>query len=98
MWYVDPPESVTMRIPEQVRKCVVFLGYKTASGETRFAGTGFFLGRVVETVQGGIGFRYLVTARHVIDGIKDKGISEVLFRGNKKDGTSQWFGTQLADW
>jgi len=85
-----------MRVPESIRKSVAFLGYRNAAGEFNFAGTGFFLGRGVDDLN--ISFRYLVTARHVIDGIRDKGLDLVYVRLNRADGTSEWFSTNAAKW
>jgi hypothetical protein len=96
-WYVgDPPPECSMRIPDDIRKCVVFLGYRNAAGDFKFAGTAFFLGRVTEDKI--LGFRYLVTARHVIDSIRSKGLQQVMLRTNRQDGTSEWFSTNADAW
>jgi hypothetical protein len=85
-----------MQIPPEVLKCVVFVGYRMADGSTRYAGTGFFIGRA--TGYPDKHFSYLVTARHVIDGIRDKGIDSVLLRMNQKSDKAAWFSTKLRDW
>lgn len=97
-WHIgEPPPEATMRIPEIVRKCVVFVGYRMASGEFRFAGTAFFMGRFIDDLQ--VGFKYVVTARHVVDGIRDLGLKDVFLRMNKSDGTSMdWFQTNASSW
>lgn len=88
-----------MQVSDDVRKCVVFVGYRMADGTYRFAGSAFFLGkdeskedpRRVETV-------YLVTAKHVIDGIRAKGLEKVMIRYNAEDGSSQWAESQTTEW
>lgn len=56
----------------------------------RFAGTAFLLERN-STI-------YFVTARHVIDGIRDKGLNETYLRLNIKDGTASWFRVPMKQW
>src|SRR5437763_16608246 len=77
-----------MFISDEARKCAVFVGYKKSNGEYAFAGTAFFVSHIV-TEQGssflgdeGYGFSYLVTAKHVIDGIRKKGVDTVYLRMN----------------
>lgn len=41
---------------------------------------------------------YLVTARHVVESIRSKGLSEVWLRLNHTDGTSKWFSSSLEQW
>lgn len=82
-----------MIVPDWVRKCVVFIGYKMADGEMRFAGSGFFLGRPPAGYVSGhamaSGLR-LITARHVIEGIRKKGLTETFIRVNTKSGGAVW--------
>jgi len=57
-----------MRIPESVRKCVVYLGIETTDlnsgvSDVKFRGTGFLVS--VPTSIPGKNFHYLVTAKHV---------------------------------
>ena len=63
-----------MRVPDQVRKCVVFVGLKMADETFRACGTALFL----EVIHASENARTcLVTARHVIDGIRKTGLREV---------------------
>jgi hypothetical protein len=93
-----------MIFPDEMRKCVAFIGYQLADGGTRFAGTGFFVARpVIEGAQLGRGsvhtsFAYLLTAKHVIDSVRDKGLSEVLVRLNFRDGKAGWVRTPIGLW
>src|ERR1043165_651403 len=96
-WYVftDDPRSL-MLIPDEVRKCVVFVGYRDADGVPRFAGTAFFVVRS-STVAPGIGFVSIVTAKHVIDKIRDKNAT-VLIRVNFRTGGARWIDTVTDGW
>jgi hypothetical protein len=85
-----------MLIPQEVRKCVAFLGYQMANGNFRFAGTVFFLGRQIASTDRY--FTYAVTAKHVVDGIRQKGLSHALIRFNFGDGTSRWARTAVGEW
>lgn len=77
-----------MIVPNEVRKCVVFIGYRMADGSMRMAGSGFFLGKEAE---GGRAEQvFLVTAKHVIDGIRRLGIDKVHVRANLKSGEATW--------
>ena len=80
-----------MDIPPEIRKCVVFLGWRNNVGTYHFAGTAFFVGRGIEGIDKG--FIYLVTAKHVIDEIRDKGNDKVCLRANVKDVGARWFDT-----
>ena len=73
-WYFERPEDY-MQIPDEVRQCVAFIGYRKADGRYVLAGTGFFIARGVPGLPEGMGFTYLITAAHVIAKIRDKGIN-----------------------
>lgn len=87
-----------MLVPDQVRKCVVFIGYKSSSGEYLLAGTGFFVSRPSRGDIEGYGFSYLVTAKHVIDGIKATGADRIALRVNLTSGKAHWVETSLDQW
>src|SRR5438309_1085748 len=59
-YYLWPQPNIRMRVPETIRKCVGFVGIRDA-GEIQYGGTAF----VVNVVEDGIRFFYLVTAKHV---------------------------------
>jgi hypothetical protein len=89
-----------MQVPDTIRKCVCFLFFKK-EGESRLAGTAFFLGGPLEpiTSPGVVGWGGTVTARHVIDGImgtSDDG--KVYMRLNRLDGRIATAETEAADW
>lgn len=77
-----------MIIPDEVRKCVVFIGYRMADGSMRMAGSGFFLGKDIEGDRAAQVF--LVTAKHVLDGIRGLGLNEIHVRANLKNGEATW--------
>lgn len=72
-----------MRIPDDVQKCVCFLGIKPSPDKPpKYQGTGFFLG--VERPKLNGAFLYLVTAKHVAD--KLIGNDHYYIRINTKQG------------
>ena len=89
IWRIVPDDwEGFVRIPNEVLKCVVFIGRKvmdpkTRRVETKFGGTGFFVG-----VPSGVGANLicLVTARHVAEEIEH---GEFCIRINTQDGQSK---------
>ena len=69
-----------MRVSDKVLKSVVFIGV-TKPGGFEPAGTGF----VVMVQQGQIGFQYVVTAQHVLDGLKEP----ISIRVNRKNSEAE---------
>lgn len=85
-----------MQVPEEARKCVVFIGFRNADGMYEVRGTAFFVSRAVEGLNRSFG--YVITAKHVIDKIRDKSIYKVSLRLNFKDGNARWVETDISDW
>lgn len=85
-----------MVVPDDVRKCVVFVGYQLADGSFKFAGTAFFIGKRIPNTDEVV--RYSVTAKHVIDGIRNLGLFDVFLRANVTGGGAEWIGTSLDEW
>lgn len=85
-----------MIVSDNIRKCVVFVGYQMADGRMRLAGSAFFLGTDKDGVQATDVF--LVTAKHVVDGIRKLGLTEVFVRANTNGGQSVWAKCQSTDW
>lgn len=77
-----------MLVPDEVKKSVVFVGYKDSDNNFKLAGTAFFIG-VPLTNKPENSFIYLITAKHIIEGIKTKSKDQkVYLRFNvKNDGT-----------
>jgi hypothetical protein len=65
---VNPPPNFDMRIPDTVRKCVVYLGVGTGSSvqNIHYGGTGFFIAKTSKKAAGA-SFLFLVTAKHVAE-------------------------------
>jgi len=63
----------------------------------RFVGTAFFIGRPIPA-RPASSFNYVVTAKHVIEGIKNLGLDKVYLRINALDGNSGWLITEFAEW
>ncbi|HEY3462750.1 MAG TPA: hypothetical protein VGK62_04765 [Gaiellaceae bacterium] len=84
-----------MLVPDEMRKCVAFLYYRR-SGQIKAAGTGFFVGWPTDGENAAM---MLVTAHHVIDGIRrhsDDG--DVLIRLNTTDGGSTLIAAAIDEW
>jgi hypothetical protein len=62
--YFVPPPDIDMRVPDDVRKCVVFLG-REVGFEKEYGGTAFFVS--VSSRDTPTHFMYLVTAKHCAD-------------------------------
>src|SRR5262245_14611756 len=86
-----------MLVPDDVRKCVAFVGFRMANGTFRLAGSVFFLGRD-KPGQPKADPMYAVTAKHVIDDIRGTGVEHAWLRLNLKAREEDWFQTTLADW
>lgn len=84
-----------MRVPDDVRKCVAFVGADTGSGR-RLVGTSTFLGVGDETWY----HNYAVTAAHVIEGIRDAPGSDgnVYLRLNTDSGRARWAVSTVDQW
>jgi len=83
-----------MDIPQEVLKSVIFVGYKPHADKETVSATAFLLMRGGER----LAFNYLVTARHVIDGIRNLGLDSIYIRVNTTSGDAAWKRTALKDW
>lgn len=92
-------ELELMIVPPVFLECVVFIGYEDKDGNRYPCGTGFLMSRIRDDVV----FRYLITARHIIDAItggKIKNVNKrrVLIRVNLEGGKSDWIITAPKSW
>jgi hypothetical protein len=95
-YFVSERAGPLMLVPDEVRKCVLFVGFQMHDGTWKYAGTAFWVNRrIAETDHS---FMYVVTAKHVIEGIKGKGLDKVYLRMNFKDGVARWVETELRFW
>ncbi len=83
-----------MKIPEGIRTCVAFVGLQMYDQSFRMAGSVYFISRD----DNGSNLKYAVTAKHVIEGIKSKGLDRVFLRLNMASGNATWFSTNIDDW
>jgi hypothetical protein len=83
-----------MQLPLDIKKCVVFIGLQKADGEYIIGGTGFLV--VDDTNKNQT--PYIVTAKHVIEGIRNTGLDTVCLRVNLNSGTAKWYSTEMKDW
>src|SRR5579859_1335177 len=77
-------------IPEEMRKCVVFIGMHVKDGHQsvlKFGGTGFLVSAPAES-DPSIDITYLVTAKHVANAVNGQ---MFFMRLNTKDGMSSLF-------
>lgn len=84
-----------MRVPDEVRKCVAFIG--ADFGRARpLVGTCSFLGLGDESWY----YNYAVTAAHVIEGIRDAPGSNgmVYLRLNTREGGAKWAVSRVDQW
>jgi hypothetical protein len=96
-YYVsDKPEHL-MRVPDQIKKCVMFVLYRNEEGETILAGTAFLVG--MPDKEAPKDFVYCVTARHVIANIhKHSRDLKIILRINKHDGSFENIETDFYRW
>jgi len=80
-YHLYEPKDINMRVPDQVQKCVLFVGLPEMP-EPEYRGTAFIV-----TVPGTQSnhFAFMVTARHVAEHLQK---SEFYIRANKRDGTT----------
>jgi len=86
-YVADNEKDINMQIPDEIRKCVVFLGHsKEDKTEIVLKGTGFLID--LESPDRTRHFIYLVTARHIIANITERKLAvdnNIWVRVNKKN-------------
>lgn len=89
--------SPLVDIPQEIPRCVSFVGYNDKeSGEVKLGGTAFFVFRYV-TFRRNAG--YVITAKHVLQGVKKKAADgKLLLRVNLSGGASEKIETSCDDW
>ncbi|MHB8974762.1 MAG: hypothetical protein ACYC3X_30075 [Pirellulaceae bacterium] len=85
-------------MPEEILKCVCFCGYEKKCSGRHLNGTAFMAAVQVDDRT----FFYLITARHVIETVRDKGVDgHVYLRLNAaedREDDSTWLSTELHEW
>lgn len=94
-WYFESPPDAALITPPEIRKSIAFVGYADISGRSFLAGSAFLAAR---TAAENCPFMFWITAKHVIDAIRDKGCDRVRLRLNFSDGLARWIDTPLKDW
>jgi hypothetical protein len=86
--------------PNELLKCVTFIGYKDQCGERHLAGSGFWVTRPdPHDVEHTHRLAYFVTAAHVIDKVKQSSADQrVWLRANTRDGGQTWYETPEICW
>jgi hypothetical protein len=78
VWRLVEDDEVPMIVSDELRKCVVFIYFDDKKGVRRAAGTAFFV-----SLDRGHGIQghwtYLVTAKHVLDGIRAERADGMMF-------------------
>lgn len=90
-------EGSLMLVPPEVRKCVVFIGYKASDGRLKLGGTAFFISIPMQELD--LYFVHLITAKHIIDEAQSNSIDQkVYLRANFKDGGARTVGVPIDEW
>lgn len=85
-----------MRVPDKIRKCVAFIGCKNPTDQSFMPmGTVFFL---AEPINSDKHFRYAVTAKHVIDKLRDMAAEKVCIRFNLRTSGTIETENSINDW
>ncbi len=97
-YYLGNADEALMLVPDEVRKCVVFIIYKNKFTKTdTLAGTAFFVS--IKEEEFGLDFVYLTTAKHVIEAIEEKSLDKkVYIRINQKNKPSITLNSNLNQW
>jgi hypothetical protein len=97
-YYFGREDERLMQVPDEMRKCALFVGYRTRpENDPIITGTAFLIG--VPT-GGGTGIQYVVTARHLLDRMDERvpGISTMLLRMNMTGGKAKWIDFEMSNW
>lgn len=97
--YLTQPKGILMRISDEVKRCVAFVGIREDAG-IKYGGTIFFVSVTEESqVIGDVTFEnrfcYIVTAKHVAQHLE---CSDCVIRMNDKDGRSVLFEAAGIKW
>jgi hypothetical protein len=88
--------GASVRIAEDLRHCVVFFGVPSAGkdNEIEYGGTGFLVAHHID----GESIPYLVTNRHVADGLAGYKDTGFVVRANTRDGKSEPIPFDAINW
>ena len=84
-----------VRINEKIKKCVAFLQLRKYDGSYEYIGTCFFIS--IQEQQHV--YNFVVTAKHILDGIKNKhSLNEIFIKINLKNGSMDRVCIKIDDW
>ncbi len=84
-----------MFLPDDFRKCVIFVGYQIADESYVKLGTAFLVS--VPSEREGQNFIYIVTAKHIIAKIRQMGLDKVWLRVNTHE-NFKWVDSDISHW
>lgn len=85
-----------MKVPDEILKCVAFIGAENKFGMPETVGTCFFVNRQSEKIADR-GFYYTLTAKHIVSGIAHRGQDKVYVKVNFAD-RAEWIATDVKEW
>lgn len=95
--YLAEERDDLMLVPEEIKKCVVFICYRDEEG-VKLAGTGFFFAEPSSVDKDRV-YPYVVTARHVIEAVQERTTEDkVLLRLNTRDGGTEIISSDVSQW
>jgi len=95
-YYVADNKDVLMQVPDEVRKCVLFICCQSPD-RLELLGTAFLVAEPIENTD--YIFPYIVTAKHLIEDVRRYGIDEkVYLRVNQRDGNFRFIATDIKSW
>ena len=96
-YVTDNEKDINMQIPDEIRKCVVFIAHLDKNNQKILKGTGFFVS--IETPDKSMNFVYLVTARHIVANIISHKLAvdnNIWIRINKKIGGFDFIAVPMS--
>lgn len=97
-YYLGDPDEALMQIPDEIRKCVVFIGRNTDTGMD-LKGTAFFIEEIEEQGINETRFIHLITAKHILAKMWETNPRELVYlRVNHKEGTRYFIDTNPSQW
>ena len=90
LYYFSQPKGILMRISDQVKKCVGFVGIREGL-EIKWGGTAFFINISEDDLK----FYYMVTAKHVAEALDG---SDCVIRVNNRQGPATVVEASAIKW
>jgi hypothetical protein len=104
-YYLGRRGDTLMQVPDEVRKCVVFIGYKESNvlENITYGATAFFISQAVDSHYSppgeNLSFGFLITAKHNLLRVIEKSIDgKIYIRINLKKGGFKDIASDIDDW